>query len=177
VAEFVNSAVKSALGQIGALLGGGAIGGDQDFSGALTGAGAAVVGGGVAEGLGSKGLFGSGLGGLFEGISTLFAFRQGGIVPCAEGGWAVPSLGPGGALAQLHSNEMVLPANISQGLQAMLAGPSVANGGERGGGGSVTVNISAIDSQDVRRFFHSNGDLLVAALNRATRNGSLLRTA
>ena len=43
-------------------------------------------------------------------------------------------------------------------------------------GGSVVVNISAIDSQDVKRFFHSNGSLLVAALNKATRNGSLLRT-
>jgi len=38
---------------------------------------------------------------------------------------------------------MVLPANISQGLQAMLAGPSVANGSGAGGGGSVIVNISA----------------------------------
>ena len=57
-----------------------------------------------------------------------------------------------------------------------LAGPSVANGNGVGGGGSVVVNISAIDSQDVKRFFHSNGNLLVSALNRATRNGSLLRT-
>jgi len=135
------------------------------------------VGSGVAQGLGSTGLFGSGgiIGNLFEGIGTLFAFQQGGIVPSAQGGWAVPSLGPGGVLAQLHSNEMVLPANISQGLQAILAGPSVANGNGVGGGGSVVVNISAIDSQDVKRFFHSNGNLLVSALNRATRNGSLLR--
>ena len=178
VAEFVNSAVKGALGQIGALWGAGAVGGDQGFSGALTGAGEAVVGSGVVQGLGSTGLFGSGgiIGNLFEGIGTLFAFQQGGIVPSAQGGWAVPSLGPGGVLAQLHSNEMVLPANISQGLQAILAGPSVANGNGVGGGGSVVVNISAIDSQDVKRFFHSNGNLLVSALNRATRNGSLLRT-
>ena len=179
VAEFVNSAVKGALGQIGALWGAGAVGGNQDFSGALAGAGEAVVGGGVAQGVASTGLFGAGgiIGSLSEGISTLFAFQQGGIVPSAQGGWAVPSLGPGGVLAQLHSNEMVLPANISQGLQAMLAGPSVANGSGAGGGGSVIVNISAIDSQDVKRFFHSNGALLVDALNRATRNGSLLRTA
>ncbi len=178
VAEFVNSAVKGVFGQIGALLGGSAVGGDQDFSGELTGAGEAVVGGGVAHGLGSTGLFGSGgIGGLFEGISSLFVFQRGGIVPSAQGGWAVPSLGPGGVLAQLHSNEMVLPANISQGLQAMMSGPSVVNGSGAGGSGPVIVNISAIDSQDVKRFFHSNGALLVAALNRATRNGSLLRTA
>jgi hypothetical protein len=178
VAEFVNSAVKGALGQIGALWGAGAVGGGQDFSGAVTGAGEAVVGGGVAQGLGSTGLFGSGgiFGGLFEGIGSLLAFQQGGIVPSAQGGWAVPSLGPGGVLAQLHSNEMVLPANISQGLQEMLATPRSASGSGAGGGGSVIVNISAIDSQDVKRFFHSNGNLLVAALNKATRNGSLLRT-
>jgi hypothetical protein len=157
----------------------GVVGGGQDFSGAVSGVGDAVVGGGVAAAAGSTGLFGSGgiFGGLFEGIGPLFAFQHGGIVPSAQGGWAVPSLGPDGVLAQLHSNEMVLPANISQGFQAMLAASSNTNGSGGGSGGSVVVNISAIDSQDVKRFFHSNGNLLVAALNRATRNGSLLRTA
>ena len=72
---------------------------------------------------------------------------------------------------------MVLPANISQGLQAMLAGPASAHGVGSGGAGSIIVNVSAIDSQDVRRFFHSNSSLLVAALNKAMRNGSPLRTA
>src|SRR5262249_2369007 len=179
IAEFVNSAVRGVFGQIGGLLSAAIVGGGQDFSGAVTGVGEAVIGGGVAAGAGSTGLSGSGgiFGGLFEGIGTLLAFQHGGIVPSAQGGWAVPSLGPGGVLAQLPSNEMVLPANISQGLQAMLAGPSVANASGAGGVGPVTVNISAIDSQDVKRFFHSNGALLVAALNRATRNGSLLRTA
>ena len=179
VAEFVNSAVKGVLGQIGNLWGGSNLSGGQDFSGGLTGAGEAVAGSSIAEGLASDGLFGSGgiIGGFFKGISTLFGFQQGGIVPSAQGGWAVPSLGAGGVLAQLHSNEMVLPANISQGLQAMLTAPPGANGSGDGGSGSVIVNVSAIDSQDVKRFFHSNGSLLVAALNKATRNGSLLRTA
>ena len=178
VAEFVNSAVRGVFGQIGGLLSAGAVSGGQDFSGAVTGVGETVVGGGVAAGAGSAGLFGSGgiFGGLFEGIGSLLAFQHGGIVPSAQGGWAVPSLGPGGVLAQLHSNEMVLPATISQGLQAMMAASSSTNGSGGGSGGSVIVNISAIDSQDVKRFFHSNGNLLVAALNRATRNGSLLRT-
>src|SRR6266851_5511458 len=176
VAEFVNSAVKGVLGQIGNLWSTGALsGGGQDFSGGLAGAGEAVAGTTITEGLGSDGLFG--IGGFFKGLSTLLAFQQGGIVPSAQGGWAVPSLGAGGVLAQLHSNEMVLPANISQGLQAMLTAPPGANGSGDGGSGSVIVNVSAIDSQDVKRFFHSNGSLLVAALNKATRNGSLLRTA
>ena len=131
IAEFVNSAVRDVFGQIGNLLAGGAPGGsDQDFSGGLTGAGEEIASSGLAEGLELGSLFGSGglIGSLFKGIGTLFGFQHGGIVPSAQGGWAVPSLGPSGVLAQLHSNEMVLPANISQGLQSMLAAPTGANG-------------------------------------------------
>jgi hypothetical protein len=180
VAEFVNSAVRGAFDQIGNQLAGGWLrGSDQDFSGGLAGAGEEAAGGGLAEGLGLGGLFGSGglVGGLFKGIGSLFAFERGGIVPSAQGGWAVPSLGPGGVLAQLHSNEMVLPANISQGLQSMLAAPGDAAGAGGTTSSPVIVNVSAIDSQDVKRFFQSNGSLLVAALNKAMRNGSALRTA
>jgi hypothetical protein len=177
IAEFVNSAVKGVFTQIGNLLGGGLLGGgNQDFSGGLAGTGEEVVGGGLAQGLGLGSLFGSGgiIGSLFGGIGTLFGFERGGIVPSAQGGWAVPSLGPEGVLAQLHSNEMVLPANISQGLQGMFAAPTGGNGGGAGGG-PLVVNVSAIDSQDVKRFFHNNGGLLVAALNKAMRNGAALR--
>jgi hypothetical protein len=181
IAEFVNSAVKGVFGQIGnffgaSILAGG--GGDQDFSGGLTDAGEEVAGGGLAGGTGLS-LSGSGgiLGSLFKGIGTLFGFEHGGIVPSAQGGWAVPSLGPGGALAQLHSNEMVLPANISQGLQNLIAAPNGANAS--GGGAPVVVNfgVSAMDSQDVARFFRSNGSALVTAINNAMRNGSMLRTS
>jgi hypothetical protein len=180
VAEFVNSAVRGVFGQIGNLLGAGALGGgDQDFSGGLTGAGEEAVGGGLAEGSGLGSLFGSGgiFGGLLKGIGSLFAFERGVIVPSAQGGWALPSLGPGGVLAQLHSNEMVLPANISQGLQNLIAAPYSANAG--GGGSPVVVNfgVSAMDSQDVARFFRSNGSALVAAINNAMRNGSALRAS
>jgi hypothetical protein len=78
-------------------------------------------------------------------------------------------LGPSGTLAQLHSNEMVLPANISQGLQGMIAG---------GGGApnvSANFNVQAFDSQSTATFFRNNGAALVDALNRAMRNGSQLR--
>ena len=88
-------------------------------------------------------------------------------IASAAGGWVVPS----DQLAMVHQNEMILPANISQGLQTMVS----ANGGA--GAGAVVVNVSAIDSQDVKRFFQSNGSLLVSAVNKAMRNGSVLRTA
>ncbi len=158
VGEFVNSAVGGVLGGVGNLFGasvlaGNGSGGSQDFSGGVTGAAEGILGGG---------LFSS----LFRGIGTLFSFEQGGIVPSAQGGWMVPST----SLAMLHTNEMVLPANISQGLQSMIAN----------GGGSaapnVTFAVSAMDSQSVAAFFKNNGATLVSAINNAIRNGSALRS-
>ena len=131
--------------------------------------------GGAASAAGGGGLFGW-LGSLFGGSSglpsaaALLAFGKGGIVPSAAGGWAVPSLGAGGVLAQLHSKEMVLPAPISQGLQDMI-------GGGAGAGTTVHFHINAVDARGVERFFKSNGPALVAGINHATRNGSMLRTS
>ncbi len=181
VAEFVNSAVGGVFGGLGKLLGGSLTGvgsGDQDFSGGAAGISGDLLGGGISEGLfGSGGIFGalglsdlfSGggiIGGLFKGIGTLFGFEHGGIVPSAQGGWMVPST----ALAMLHTNEMVLPADISQGLQNMIAG----------GGNSpanVTFAVSAMDAQSVATFFKNNGASLVSAINQAMRNGSMLRSS
>jgi hypothetical protein len=181
VSEFVNAAVGNVLGGLGKTLGFGGLGADgagsdQDFSGGIVGAGGAAVGGGISEGIfGSGGLFGAlGLGGLFssgglfgglfKGLGALFSFEHGGIVPSAAGGWMVPNT----SLALLHTNEMVLPANISQGLQSMINGsgaPSV----------NATFAVSAMDSQSVATFFKNNGATLVAALNQAMRNGAALR--
>src|SRR5215470_1528167 len=99
------------------------------------------------------------------GEATVMAAASG--IASAAGGWVVPS----DQLAMVHQNEMILPAGISQGLQNMISG----NGGGGAGGTPIVVNVSAIDSQDVRRFFQSNGSLLVSALNKAMRNGSMLR--
>ena len=100
------------------------------------------------------------------GEATVMAAASG--IASAAGGWVVPS----DQLAMVHQNEMILPANISQGLQNM-----VSAGGAGTGASPVVINVSAIDSQDVKRFFHSNGSVLVNALNKAMRNGSTLRTA
>jgi hypothetical protein len=192
IAEFVNSAVQSVLGELSKLLGaslagaggGSDNGGNQDFWGGVNGAGDEIVGAGISQGLfGSGGLLGAlGFGNLvsgggifgsvFKGIGSLFGFERGGIVPSAQGGWMVPST----SLAMLHTNEMVLPANISQGLQSMITSGGGA-GGASGGGANVIFNVSAMDSQSVARFFQSNGNVLVAAINRAMRNGVTLRSA
>jgi len=89
-------------------------------------------------------------------------------IASAAGGWVVPS----DQLALVHQNEMILPARISQGLQSMIS----ANAGSAAGSSPVVINVSAIDSQDVKRFFHSNSGLLVDALNKAMRNGAALRS-
>jgi hypothetical protein len=113
---------------------------------------------------------GLGFGGLFTGIGTLFrglfGFGRGGLVPSAAGGWVVPHFADGGILSVLHQNEMVLPAPISQGLQHMIAAGGVPGG--------HTININAIDGLSVARLLRSNGSALVAALNSAIRNGSML---
>jgi hypothetical protein len=101
------------------------------------------------------------------GEATVLA-AAGGIASAADG-WVVPS----DQLAMVHQNEMILPANISQGLQGMIS----AGSGTGTGASPVVINVSAIDSQDVKRFFQSNGTQLVAALNKAIRNGSTLRSA
>lgn len=156
VGEFVNSAVKNAFGGIGGLLGGNLFGGgDQDFSGLVGSAGEGILGGGV---------FGT----LFKGIGSVFGFEHGGIVPSAQGGWMVPST----SLALLHTNEMVLPANISEGLQS-----AIGSGGLASSSNPVVFNVSAMDSQSVATFFKNNGANLVAAINQAMRNGSALRNS
>lgn len=161
IAEVVDSAVKGVFDELGKLLGGrllsaAAGGGDQDFSGAVGSVGGGFLGGGI-------------FGNLFGGIGALFGFERGGIVPSAQGGWMVPSA----TLAMLHADEMVLPADISRGLQSMIGG----SGNGPAAAANVMFNVSAIDGQSVAKFFQSNGSLLVAAINRAMRNGSVLRTA
>jgi hypothetical protein len=79
------------------------------------GVGASLAGGATAAGAAAGG------GGLFSWLGGLFAFAGGGIVPSAAGGWALPNFA-GATPALLHAREMVLPADISQGLQGMIAG-------------------------------------------------------
>jgi hypothetical protein len=174
--EFVSAGVKSLFG---AIIGGATGGGAENglFSGLFSGIFGNIFGQGLFGGsgdfdafgdIGAAGESGGGglLGSLFAGIGSLFAFAKGGVVPSAQGGWAVPTLGPGGVLAQLHSNEMVLPANISQGLQTMLA--------DGGSGHTFNIGINAVDAASVAKLFANNGAVLVAALNKALRNGASL---
>lgn len=117
--------------------------------------------------------------GILAGLLTLLlakpsiggtSFSMGGIVPSAAGGWVVPSFASGGILAQVHTNEMVLPADISRGVQGAIRGGSFGGGG---GGHTFNLNISAMDGASVMR----HGPALVASINAAMRNGSQLRNS
>lgn len=150
---------------LGGLFGGGAGGAGASFL--IPGTDTALAG---AETIGLGSIGGGGAAASLLDLLPLLAFSKGGIVPSAQGGWAVPSMGPGGVLAQLHSNEMVLPANISGGLQNMIAG---------GGGASISpiFNINAMDWQSFARFAKSNAATFVAAINLAMRNGAMVRSS
>jgi hypothetical protein len=124
-------------------------------------------GGGEAEVLaGLGGAVGAGpgqFGGLLGWLGDLLGLARGGIVPSAGAGWAVPHFAQGGILSVLHQREMVLPAPISEGLQSMIADGGV-------GGHTFNMNISAWDARSVV----NAGPQIVAAINRALRNGSTL---
>jgi len=79
-----------------------------------------------------------------------FGFSGGGIVPSAAGGMI-----SGGGLAILHPREMVLPANLSEGVQRAIGGGTFGGGGG-GGGDNIVVNlsISAIDGPSVENLFN-----------------------
>ncbi|HEV2303325.1 MAG TPA: hypothetical protein VGR91_17295 [Stellaceae bacterium] len=104
---------------------------------ALGGATAASATAASASGAGSALSAAGSAGGILSGIKSIggfiggiFGFERGGIVPSAASGWALPSFA-GVQPALLHAREMVLPAEISEGLQSMIAagGPSGGPGG------------------------------------------------
>ena len=99
-----------------------ALAGTFGATAATSGAGALGAAGAGAE-LGSA----AGGGGVLGFLGSIFAFAQGGIVPSAARGWALPNF-PGATPALLHAREMVLPAPISEGLQNMISEGRVGGG-------------------------------------------------
>lgn len=78
--------------------------------------------------------------GLLAGVTSFFGlFAAGGIVPSAAGGMVVG--GNGGSLSILHAQEMVLPAHLSRGLQAMInAGGATGRGNQANLHYAPTIN-------------------------------------
>jgi hypothetical protein len=85
----------------------------------------------------------------------------------AEGGWdRVPS----DQVAQLHQNEMVLPSWAAEGARKTFA---AANEGRAPGGGNVSINITAMDGQDVHRVLTRHQDSLFRVMREGSKNGRL----
>jgi hypothetical protein len=171
---LVKDALGAAVGDPFIAVSGGLLGGS--LAGLFGAGGVSVMAadvasmwGGGGEAAVQAGLSGGGgiLSGLGNGLMGLLSFLGrsiGGTVPSAAGGWVVPHFGDGGILSVLHQNEMVLPAHISEGFQDLL-GRGAAPGGH-----TFNLNINAWDARSVM----NAGPQIVAAINRAIRNGSML---
>lgn len=137
---------------------------------ALTGTAAVSAGSAAAGGLGSAAGAAAaggaaGGGGLFSWLGGLFSFGAGGIVPSAAGGWALPHFA-GAQPALLHAREMVLPAPISEGLQAMI--------GNGGGGAHFHAHFHGpADAPAVSRWFRDNLKQNAGALRDLFRSNAL----
>jgi hypothetical protein len=137
---------------------------------ALTGATAVSSGGAAVSGLGSAAGAAAaggaaGGGGLFSWVGGLLGFARGGVVPSAAGGWALPNFA-GAQPALLHAREMVLPAPISEGLQAMI--------GQGGGAAHFHAHFHGpADAPAVSRWFRDNLKQNAGALRDLFRSNAL----
>lgn len=95
-------------------------------------------------------------------VATVIGFGKN--IASAEGGWwEIPS----DQIAQVHKNEMVLPAKAAQGVRDLVEG-----GGRAGGaGGGITINVAALDGHSVKRVLMDNPAALAAAVRNAGRDG------
>lgn len=87
-----------------------------------------------------------------------------GKISSAEGGWGQV---PGDTMAQIHKDEMVLPARWAGPLRNMLEG---GGGGEGGGHQHTHFHVHAIDGKDAARFIQQNGGRLASQVQRQARN-------
>jgi len=86
-------------------------------------------------------------------------------IASAEGGWWDI---PGDQIAQVHKNEMVLPAQHAQDLRDWLGSGGGGRGGRSAGGDThLHVNIQALDGASVKRVLVDNPDALAAGIKKA----------
>jgi len=87
----------------------------------------------------------------------------GASIGSAAGGWdQVPS----DQVAQIHKDEMVLPAELAEGVRSNLGGG--ASNKNQAGGGQVLIN--AVDARGVKRLLSDNGGALTSVLTKQARN-------
>jgi hypothetical protein len=96
--------------------------------------------------------------------AAMEAMGQGYVAQAAAaGGYDIPAgVNP---VTQLHSQEMVLPAHLAEGVRGMVAGG-------RSAGGNMTMNVHAIDSRSFQQYLSGPGR---KALSGMIRNFSFAR--
>lgn len=142
-----------------------ATGSDTSFWGAIFSAIGSLFGGGAGAAAEAGAGAASG--------ATIPAAAKGMIVPAAANGMIVPpSFGTDKVLSALTPKEMVLPPDISEGLQNLIrqgSQPQIVNN-------NITNNyIDAIDQQSVAQFFYKNRDHVVGIIQDNQRRGGVLR--
>ena len=89
---------------------------------------------------------------------------SGAVAASAAGGYDVPAgVNP---VTQIHSEEMVLPANLANAVRDM------ASRGGAAGGDTHNWYISTLDGQTTKRFFIDNGAHIAASLSMQARNAN-----
>lgn len=91
------------------------------------------------------------------------AFGSG--MPSAAGGWGEI---PHDTMAMVHQKEMILPANIAQGVRDMVSGGG--SGGANSGGGGTSIVIQAVDAKSIQRLLQGNGGAIAKAMAQQTRS-------
>jgi hypothetical protein len=112
-----------------------------------------IVGWAMAPGVGAA-AYGEGMG--FAALAS------------ASGGWDQI---PEDQVAQVHKNEMILPAELAEGVRSNLAGGAKDN--NQSGGGHIY--ISAVDAKGVKRLLSDNGGALATVLKNKARNFAPLK--
>ena len=126
-------------------------------------------------GNGGSGGSGSGWGDIINAIGSIFGFSGGGLVPAASNGMIVPpSFGTDTVMSALTPKEMVLPVDISEGLQNLIKQGTqpqqVVNNNY-----NITNHIDTIDQQGVAQFFYKNRDHVVGVVSQNIDQGGILR--
>jgi hypothetical protein len=95
-----------------------------------------------------------------------------GAIPAFEvGSWELPS----NMIAQVHKGEMIVPAGPATAWRSALdSGPFVGSNRAVTVNHATHINVSAIDSSSVKRFFKNNNQLLMRTINDGVRAGTHL---
>jgi hypothetical protein len=101
------------------------------------------------------------------------AAAQGAVAAAASfevGSWELPA----DMLANVHRGEMIVPAAATPWAQSLMANAASSGAGDVTVNHATHFNITAMDSQDVKRWFNNNSKFMLRTINEAVRRGSHL---